>query len=149
MAKKSLVLYYDIRQPLEALTNAERGRLLMAVLDYAEMGVVPDFRGRLLVAFSFIRASLDRDAEKYEQMVEYRREAGRRGGYAKAEKQELASARFAKKNAAKLAKLADNVPVPVPDNDSVSVSVPVPVGQVVDDREMERLRRLRERIRQG
>ena len=85
MEKKSLVLYYDIRQPLEELTDAERGKLLLALLDYAQTGVVPEFRGALQVAFSFIRGSIDRDTEKWAETVERRRQAGRKGGMATAE----------------------------------------------------------------
>ena len=32
--KKSFMLYYDYREQLALLTDEERGRLLMAILDY-------------------------------------------------------------------------------------------------------------------
>lgn len=78
--KKSFVLYYDYRQHLELLSDEERGRLLMALLDYAENGKRPDLEGAALMAFSFIRAQMDRDAEKYAETVRKRREAGKQGG---------------------------------------------------------------------
>ena len=78
--KKSFVLYYDYRQHLVLLNDEERGRLLMALLDYAENGQEPNLEGAALMAFSFIRAQMDRDAEKYAETVRKRREAGKQGG---------------------------------------------------------------------
>lgn len=78
--KKSFVLYYDYREHLALLNDEERGRLLMALLDYAENGKEPDLEGSALMAFSFIRAQMDRDAAKYAETVRKRREAGRQGG---------------------------------------------------------------------
>lgn len=110
--KKSFVLYHDIRTPLELLTDEQRGKLFIALLNYSEYGGLPDFDGALLMAFAFIRTSLDRDAEAWAEKRAKRAEAGRSGGLAKA-----ANASSSKQNVANLA-----VPVPV------SVSVPVPVN---------------------
>jgi len=79
-AKKSFVLYYDYRQHLSMLTDEERGRLLMALLDYGETGKLPDLSRAEMMAFSFIAAQMDRDAAKYAEIVQKRREAGRQGG---------------------------------------------------------------------
>lgn len=79
-AKKSFVLYYDYRNHLALLSDEERGRLLMALFDYAENGTEPDLEGSALMAFSFIQAQMDRDAAKYAETVQKRREAGRQGG---------------------------------------------------------------------
>lgn len=79
-SKKSFVLYYDYRDHLELLSDEERGRLLMALLDYAENGKKPALEGAALMAFSFIRAQMDRDAAKYAEIVQKRREAGKQGG---------------------------------------------------------------------
>ena len=62
--KQSLVLYHDIRGPLEMLSDEERGKLFLAILDYSEHGVIPDFDGALQMAFAFIQTGIDRDAEK-------------------------------------------------------------------------------------
>ena len=80
IVKKSFVLYCDYREHLALLTDEERGQLLMGLLDYAETGVEPDLKGAALMAFSFIRAQLDRDAAKYTETVKKRREAGQKGG---------------------------------------------------------------------
>ena len=43
--KKSFVLYHDIRTPLELLTDEQRGKLFIALLNYSEYGDLPDFDG--------------------------------------------------------------------------------------------------------
>ena len=53
--KKSLVLYHDIRAPLEMLDDEERGKLFSAILNYSEYGELPEFEGALQMAFAFIR----------------------------------------------------------------------------------------------
>ena len=113
--KKSFVLYHDIRTPLELLTDEQRGKLFIALLNYSEYGELPDFDGELLMAFAFIRTSLDRDAEAWAEKRAKRAEAGRSGGLAKVANASNASS--SKQNVANLA-----IPVPV------SVSVPVPVN---------------------
>ena len=115
--KKSFVLYHDIRTPLELLTDEQRGKLFIALLDYSEHGELPDFDGALLMAFAFIRTSLDRDAEAWAEKRAKRAEAGRNGGLAKAANASIASG--AKQS---VANLAVNVPVNVP------APVPVPVN---------------------
>ncbi len=115
--KKSFVLYHDIRTPLELLTDEQRGKLFLALLNYSEYGELPDFDGALLMAFAFIRTSLDRDAEAWAEKRAKRAEAGRSGGLAKVANASNASS--SKQNVA-------NLPVPVPV--SVPVSVPVPVN---------------------
>lgn len=79
-AKKGFLLYYDYRKHLALLNDEERGRLLMALLDYGEHGTQPELEGAALMAFSFIQAQMERDAEKYAETVKKRSEAGKMGG---------------------------------------------------------------------
>ena len=79
-AKRSFVLYFDYRQHLAYLTDEERGKLLMALLEYGENGTEPELEGAALMAFSFIRSQMDRDAQKYAETCKKRSEAGKRGG---------------------------------------------------------------------
>ena len=79
-SKKGFVLYYDYRQHLALLKDDERGKLLTALLDYGENGIEPTLDGAAFMAFSFIRAQMDRDAEKYANKVKKRSEAGKQGG---------------------------------------------------------------------
>lgn len=78
--KKGFVLYYDYRNHLALLSDEDRGRLLMALLDYSESGKESELEGAALMAYSFIKAQMDRDAAKYAETVQKRREAGRQGG---------------------------------------------------------------------
>ncbi len=80
--KTSFVLYHDIREPLEILNDAERGRLFLALLNYSEFGTIPKFSGGLQMAFAFIRSAIDRDAENWIAKRAKRSEAGRKGGQA-------------------------------------------------------------------
>ena len=118
--KKSLVLYHDIREPLEQLTMEQRGELFTAILDYSENGVIPDFAGELKMAFAFIRSAIDRDAVAWEEKRVKRAEAGRLGGLAR-----VANATNAKQIKQTVANQAVNVPVNVP----VPVNAPVPVNK--------------------
>jgi hypothetical protein len=78
---KSFLFYLDWRQHLAMLTDEERGQLLMKLLDYSETGVLPDDMGGAVgMAFSFMRAQLDRDKEKYEARCKANRENGAKGG---------------------------------------------------------------------
>ena len=52
----------------------------MAIFDYVETGTEPALESSSLMAFSFIRAQLDRDIEKYKEICRKRKEAGSRGG---------------------------------------------------------------------
>lgn len=78
--KKGFVLYYDYRKHLSLLSDEERGKLLMALLDYGERGDEPDLEGAALMAFSFITGQMDRDAAKYAETCRKRSEAGKQGG---------------------------------------------------------------------
>lgn len=111
--KQSFVLYHDLRKPLELLTDAERGQLFLALFDYSEHGVIPDFAGAQQMAFAFIQTAIDRDAAAWEDKREKRREAGRAGGKQRAANEAIAS--FACEDQAKQAvPVPAHVPAPVP-----------------------------------
>ena len=74
MPKAYISLYYSYREQLEILPDDERGRLLIALLDYAQNGTIPDLSGASRMAFAFIRAQIDRDSEKYEARCAKNRE---------------------------------------------------------------------------
>ena len=48
------------------LSDAEKGRLLVAMLEYGEKGILPQFDGMLALAWGFVKTKLDRDDETYE-----------------------------------------------------------------------------------
>lgn len=78
--KRSFVLYYEYRDHLQILSDEERGKLLLALMDYGATGEAPTLTGAALMAFSFITSQMDRDAEKYAEKCKKRSEAGKQGG---------------------------------------------------------------------
>ena len=78
--KKGFLFYYDYREHLQILTDEERGKLLIALLDYGVTGEHQKLEGAALMAFSFITSQMDRDAERYADKCKKRSEAGKQGG---------------------------------------------------------------------
>ena len=102
--KNSFLLYTDYKQHIDLLSLEEKGQLLDAIFNYAEGNEI-ELDGMAKMAFSFIRAQMDRDNENYEKTCEARREAGSKGGKAKVAnaKQDVAkvaNAKFAKQRVA-------------------------------------------------
>ncbi len=126
--KSSFVLYHDIREPVEMLSDEERGKLFSAILNYSEYGELPDFRGALQMAFAFIRTALDRDADKWEDKRQKRVESGRLGGIRSGEsRREANEANASKPKQRKQNKANEAVPVPVP------APAPVPVPDNIEN----------------
>ena len=78
--KNSFVLYVEYLQNIELLSMEQRGELFTAIMHYASGKEVEDLDGMVMMAFSFIRSQMDRDNEKYQDKLEKRREAGKKGG---------------------------------------------------------------------
>ena len=83
--KNSFVIYTDIKETLDALSDADVAALFRGMVDYQVTGEAPDFSGVLKVAFIPIRQQMDRDAEKWEKIRETRAVSGRLGGIASGE----------------------------------------------------------------
>ncbi len=66
MGRPGIMLYFDILEPIRALPDADKGRLLVAMLEYGQSGILPEFDGLLALAWGFIKPKLDRDGETYE-----------------------------------------------------------------------------------
>jgi len=84
--RPGVMLYFDALRPaLKRLDDAQCGRLLRAVMDYAEHGVLPELDAMTGLAFDLLVPKIDRDAEQYAESCEqrqyaaYSREAKRRG----------------------------------------------------------------------
>lgn len=98
--RQGFVLYHEIRKPLAILTDEQRGRLFLAILDYSEHGEIPEFGDMALdLAFAFIRQTMDNGAEKWAETSEKRAAAGSAGG-----KQRVANALQAKQTQANASK---------------------------------------------
>ena len=66
MARPGIMIYFDIREPIKWLPDADKGRLFDAILEYGEHGTVPEFDGMLAMAWGFIKPKLDKDGDSYE-----------------------------------------------------------------------------------
>lgn len=73
------MLYFTIRKAIEGLSIEQKGKLLDAILEYADPdgGGMPDFEGDelLRMAWNFLTPVLDRDDEKYKDISVSRRYA--------------------------------------------------------------------------
>lgn len=75
MARPGIMLYFDILEPIKVLPDADKGRLLVAMLEYGQRGIVPEFDGMLALAWCFVKPKIDRDDESYEEAKIQRRYA--------------------------------------------------------------------------
>ena len=69
MARPGIMLYFDILEPIRVLPDADKGRLLVAMLEYGQTGTVPVFDGMLALAWGFVKPGIDKDAETYNRTV--------------------------------------------------------------------------------
>ena len=133
MDKSSFILYTDYYEQIELLTIEQRGVLLTACMLYQLGRELPEMDPITKMAYMFISADIRRNNEKYETIVERRREAGSKGG--KQTQANRANATFAtfasnsenKQNQAKQAnqaKASDNDNENVNDNGNGNVDVP-------------------------
>ena len=75
MARPGIMLYFDILEPIKVLPDVDKGRLLVAMLEYGQTGTLPEFDGMLALAWGFVKPNLDRDEEAYEKSKTQRRYA--------------------------------------------------------------------------
>ena len=75
-----MCLYHSYLDAIQALGDAERGRLLTAMLEYSITGAAPQLGGNERYIFPMVKAQIDRDREKYEEKCRKNAEKGRLGG---------------------------------------------------------------------
>lgn len=80
---KYVKVYYDWLEAMDALSDGERGRLITAVLQYAQTGISPSLSGAERYVFPSLKLQIDRDAESYKEISDKRKKAGQSGGLAK------------------------------------------------------------------
>lgn len=126
--KKSVILYTEWAQPLKTLSLEDKGRIFDAILSYSETGETPHFDSNAAeMAFSFIRLRLDENAQKWADVRQKRREAGRLGGKQRqANQANQANATFAKQNKQSQANQAVNVNVNANVNANVAAKAAMP-----------------------
>ena len=73
-------LYARYLQTLAPFTDAERGRIMMAMLTYSSTGETPDFEGNERFIWPTIQAQIDRDVAAYQEKCAKNRANGAKGG---------------------------------------------------------------------
>ena len=73
-------LYSRYLQTLAPFTDAERGRIMTAMLTYSTMGEIPEFEGNERYIWPTIQAQIDRDASVYQEKCAKNRANGAKGG---------------------------------------------------------------------
>lgn len=63
------MVYFDLLPPLRVLSYEDKGRLIEAMLEYGQSGVVPEFDGMLALAWGFVKPKIDKDADEYNRTV--------------------------------------------------------------------------------
>ena len=102
--KSSFVVYSDIKETLDELTDDQVAKLFRAMVEYSATGEMPKFSGILKYVFIPIRQQMDRDGQKWEQKKEARRKAGQKGGQKSGEVRRAAANEANEANEAKLHK---------------------------------------------
>lgn len=69
MARPGIMLYFDILEPIKVLPDADKGRLLVAMLEYGQTGKAPEFDGMLELAWGFVKPKIDKDEAEYNLSV--------------------------------------------------------------------------------
>ena len=89
MAKGYIMLYYDFVGQVEALTNAEIGRLVAAMIEYARDGAVTGvaLTGNERILFPVMRAQIDRENAAYDARARQNAVNGKKGGRPKKAKE--------------------------------------------------------------
>ena len=88
--KESFVFYTSVWPQLFNMmeSDAERGQLIMAVIDYVSFNTSPssDHSRAFIGAFEIMKEQIDKDTEKYQKKVEKNRKSGKLGWQATAKR---------------------------------------------------------------
>ena len=83
MKKNSFVLYTKLNHVLQEMSNEEKGILFQAIMDYQITGEVPDLPREIKLIFLTVKSDMDDNEQKYAEVVEKRREAGKKSAQVK------------------------------------------------------------------
>lgn len=133
--KKSFVVYCDIEENLDRMTDEEVGLLFRSMVHYSNTGEEPELDRLMTFIFTPIRQQMDRDREKWNGIKESRSRAGKKGGEksakARAERvktlqegqNDVIQSKQRLENPSKRSKIQANQAVNVNVNDNVNVNV--------------------------
>lgn len=76
MARDFVCLYHSYLDAMEALGDAERGRLVTAMINHSQRREIGELSGNERYIWPMIRSQIDRDMEAYERKCETNRTSG-------------------------------------------------------------------------
>ena len=68
MARPGIMVYFEILESIRELPFEDIGKLLIAMLEYGQDGVVPKLEGSLVYVWPFVRKMIDKDEQRYDDM---------------------------------------------------------------------------------
>lgn len=81
MKRDGIIIYVQQYEAIKDLSQSDKGLLLDAIFHYHITGeVMQELPPMVLMAFTFIRTSIDSNTRKYEAIVKRNRENGKKGG---------------------------------------------------------------------
>lgn len=86
MARDYVCLYHSYLDAIQALGDAERGRLMTAMLEYSLTGAAVELSGNEKFVWPLFKAQIDRDMERYKDTCRKNAENGKSGGRPKNQK---------------------------------------------------------------
>jgi hypothetical protein len=81
--RDSFVYHLSWEEVLDNLPEEVREEVRGGIIGYARTGVTPELKPLAKVAFEFVKRDLDRDFQRYQDMVASRSESGKKGAAAK------------------------------------------------------------------
>lgn len=73
--RPGVMVYLELRNSLNAMSNQNKGKLFQAILDYAACGAEPEFKGMLAALWPMVKDKIDRDGAAYDRVVANRKKA--------------------------------------------------------------------------
>jgi len=119
MAKNSFILYHDQKEVIDELDDEQAGKLFKAIYEY-NVNKKMTLTGALKLIFIPFKSSFDRNNDKWEDIVQKRSEAGKKGMKSRWENKEKIT--NDNKCYQKITNITDSVSVSVSDSVSESVS---------------------------
>ena len=130
--KKSFVLYTEWGKAFSSLSHEDAGKLICAIFHFIETEEEPkDLNPIVKIAFSFIKAQLVRDSEKYESTLQQRKNAARKSAENRRKAMRTLNERTLTSVDERTRTLTDNV------DDNVDVNDNVDVDENVNDKNKE------------
>jgi len=80
MAKDTFIIYKSFYEPIEHLTDEQLGRLFRAIFKYQTGNADNSIGKDIEMAYLFFVSKFKEDEDKYQRIIDIRRECGSRGG---------------------------------------------------------------------